>query len=135
MGVVGLRRTLFENLVVGWVSRFGGTQNATEGSKVSQLLKACNMEKGLTFVAIRNLASSSANTSSLERLLPIFIGHVLGTIGQSKTIFLVTHTMFDVIGAKPKLVLHIACGMKLFLQSFVNWNKSAMFFNVEFCIL
>ena len=34
-----------------------------------------------------NLASSSAKTSSLDRLVLIFSGHMLGTIGQSNTYF------------------------------------------------
>ena len=45
-----------------------------------------------------------------------------------------THRTFDVVMAKPKLVVHIVDGVTLFLQSFASWNMSAMFFSANFCI-
>ena len=62
-----------------------------------------------------------------ERLVPIFTGHVLETIGQSRIFyflffsFVVTHILFDVIGAEPKLMFHIVGGTEFLLQPFVSW--------------
>lgn len=96
----------------------------------SKINYTCHVEIGEFVQSIRtilvfihwNSASSSANTSSLERLVPIFTSHVLETIGQSRTFFFViTHIPFDVIRAGPKLMFHIVGGTKFLLQPFVSW--------------
>ena len=40
--------------------------------------------------------------------------------------------MFDVVRAKPKLVLHIVGGVILLLQSLVRRSRGAMFSNPDF---
>ena len=84
-----------------------------------------------------DLAFSSANTSYFERLVPIFMSHVLGIIGYSSTNFfllpLTKRLNLVIVEAKPKLILHIVGGPDL-LQHYACWSKRTMLVGTDFCM-
>ena len=86
-GAVGLRHTVLPNLNVGWASGFGGIEKCERGMGRVAIVESLRRGDNASLCCSWNPTSSSAKTSSLDRLVPIFTGHVLGTIGQSNTYF------------------------------------------------
>ena len=86
-GVVGLWHIVFPNLNVGWASGFGGIQKCERGMGSVAIVESLWRGDNASLCCSWNPTSSSVKTSSLDRLVPIFTGHVLGTIGQFNTYF------------------------------------------------
>ena len=76
---------IFENLEAGWTSWFSGTQKKKTRDGIVPIVESLQ-QSGNAFLCYNwNVAYSSANTFSLERLIIIFNGHTLGTIDKSIT--------------------------------------------------
>ena len=131
-----LQCIVFPNLKVRCVFGFGGIWKHDGGMGKVAIVETLRWGESASFCCNCDLASLSANASPFDRLIPIFTGHVLGTIGQSNMYFflLPTHTTLDVISTKPKLILHIVGGAILLLQTLVHGGCGAMFANSDFGI-
>ena len=83
-----------------------------------KLLRARDKMKMPPFDALEIQGSSSANTSSYNRLVPISTNHMLGTKTHYNMCWVLatTHTMLDIIRAKPKLILHMVVERYSFLK-------------------
>jgi hypothetical protein len=103
-------------------------ENLSKGLGASQLLKAYDKEK----------KPPSAEIRTQHRRMPIFLAlrewylssHAICTVLQANlahTSSCSYCTTFDVIRAKPKLILHIISGAVFLLQSFVHGSWFAMF--------
>lgn len=99
---------------------------ATKRFGVSQLPKANDAAKMPPSIAIGAWHLQAPKTSSLKRLVPIFIWPRVGHHRpiQNKVICV------DIVMAKPKLVLHIVGRTELFLRPFVTWIVNVMFASV-----
>ena len=133
---VGLRRTVFPNLNVRWAFGFNGTQKCKQGMGIVAIVRSLRRGDNASFYCSWNPTSSNAKTSSLNKLDPIFTGHVLGTIGKSNThIFLTTtHTTHDVVKEKSKFILHIVERVKFLPKPYVCWSRCVMLANLNFGI-
>ena len=80
-----LQRIVFSNLEVGWVSKVGSKQKCDEGIRSVVIIESLWQGGSASPSCNWNLVSLSANFSSLERLVPTCIGHVLSSLGQCNT--------------------------------------------------
>ena len=134
IGATRLQCFVFPSLEVGWTSMFSGARKPIQGIGSVMIVKNLQQGERTSLCYNWNPTSSSANTSCFEILVPIFTNHVLGTTCQYKTFFFLLsfYTTFDVIRVKPKLVLHIAGGTILLLQSLVRRSMGTIFSNLNF---
>ena len=87
VSVARLRETIFPNLEFGWASKFSGAWKSIQGILSVAILESLHWGEIASLCYNWNLEFLSANTSSLERLVPIFTDHVLGTTCQSNKYF------------------------------------------------
>ena len=92
VGAARLQCKDMPNVDVGWASGFSGTWKSVWGIGSIAIVESLWWGERASLCCNWNLTSSSANTSCLERLVPIFTSHMLGTTGQSSTYFLLPVT-------------------------------------------
>lgn len=113
-----------QNLVIGYLPGFVGWWNWDRGMGRVPIVVGCDVVK--VPLSLLQLETNILERQHLllERYIPIFTCHVLGTIGQSTTYFFFLPHILRLMSSlqNPKLILHVIGGAELLCMLEIDCN-------------
>ena len=120
----------FENVEVGWASKFGGTWKWDRGIWSVAITKSFMMRQKCPFATIGTWHPQAPKPPLKKEIDPYLDwprARYYTRLVHNIFDFVVTQTTLDVVWAKPKPLLHIVSEREHFLHPFVGWSMDVMF--------